>query len=264
MKFWENFSSFELANQAWDKKQALLENKKPLKKVLFDPRIKISFSNFTRIKSLLYLLQKDKKLKLIKFFIKKPLFYLHNLLKSYFSKAPYIVEDNVFLFNLSNFKELKKITDNKDNLFIFGLSYCQKPIECPKKRFSSECIHDYENDICAQCFIGKCSNAINNNDIILVIPDIYFFSETIIELINKNPEKQIIFVISACELSIKMYSDLANMLKIKGLGLKLSSRVCTNFKSFTYAEKGQKNSVTDLNLCNKELMIEIMKIRSEI
>ncbi len=261
MKFWENFSSFDIANEAWDKNQAYLESNTPLKKVQLEPKIKVTFSKFIRIKSLFYLIVQDKKFKLLKYFIKNPLFYLFNLLRSYLTKEPYVKEKELFLFNLNSLNELKNIALNKNALFIFGFSYCQKPIECPKKRFSSECFHNYQNDICSQCFIGKCANAINTNDIFLVIPDVYFIGDKLIDLIHQNPKKEIVFIITSCELSIKMFSDFANMLKIKGLGLQLTKRVCVNFESFLYAEKGKKSGLTDLDTKNKNLFFEILKLR---
>ena len=94
-----------------------------------------------------------------------------------------------------------------------------------------------------------------------MIPDVYYIGEKLLEIINKNPDKEIVFIISSCELSIKMFSDYANMLKIKGLGIKLTSRICTNFKSFLYAEKGKKTGITDLERKNKEFFLEILKLR---
>jgi len=264
MKFWEKFSSFDKANLAWDKKKAGLEKKIPLEKVLFDPKIKTIFSYSYRIKSFFYIINQDKNLKLFKYFLKKPFFYLLNLLKSYFSKEPYIFQKDIFLHNLNNLKELKKIATNKNTLFIFGFSYCQKPLECPKKRFSFECIYDHKNDICSQCFIGKCANAINKKDVFLVIPHINYIGEKLFEILNKNPKKELIFIITSCELSIKMFSDFANMLKIKGLGLPLTKRVCPNFASFLYAEQGKKNGLTDLNNKNKNLLLEILKLRYKL
>jgi hypothetical protein len=261
MKFWENFSSFESANAAWDKKQASLENILSLKKVLFEQKNKLKFSNFIRIKSLFYLIRQDKRLKLLKFFLKKPIINSYNLFRSYLSKEPYIKEKDFFLFNLSNLNELKQLALENSSLFVFGFSYCQKPFECPQKRFSSQCLHDYNNNICSQCFIGKCTNAMNNKDIFLVITDIYHFAKKILELINKNPNKKIIFIITSCELSVKMFSDFANVLKIKALSIKLTKKVCLNYKSFLTAEKGKKSVITDLDKEKKILFLELLKLR---
>lgn len=261
MKFWENFSSFNSANDAWNKKQASLETKNNVKKILFEPKIKIDFSKLDRIKTLFYLIKNDKNLFFLKKIKKNPLLYLFNLFRSYITKEPYRIENDFFLHNFSNSNDLKKNAFDKNATFIFGFSYCQKPINCPKKRFSSDCIHDYRNDICCQCFIGKCANAINKQDMFLVIPDINFIGKKIFEIYDNNPKKNIVFIISACELSIKLFSDYANMLKIKVLGIKLTNRVCTNFKSFLYAEKGIKTGITDLHEISKNFILEILKIR---
>jgi len=275
----EKFSSLEIQKKSNDSKSEDLNKNKNLlvknisiknvskKNKRFSPKIK-NFEKFTiffRFKGLIYLLKQDKKFKLLRFFIKKPIYHSFNLFRSYLQKKPYIKEEkDLFLFNLKNFEDFQKHLSNKNTLLIMGFSYCMKPKLCPKKRFSPDCIHDLNHSICSTCFIGKCINLMSKEDIFLIIPDVYYISGNLIDIKKNHPDREIIFLIMTCNLSIHMFSDNANMIKIKGLSIELSGRICVNNKTFMLAEKGIKPGITSLSYKNEDLVFKILNIRSKI
>ncbi|NGX62827.1 MAG: hypothetical protein KR126chlam6_00229 [Candidatus Anoxychlamydiales bacterium] len=236
------------------KKNSINANIKPIKKV----------TRFFRFKSLVYLLKQDKKLILWNFFLKRPFFHSFKLIKSYLKKAPYIQKEDLFFFNINSFNDLTKKAKDKNSIFVFGYSYCMKPKDCPSKRFTKDCIHDKDNEICQKCEIFHQISKIPANDILLIIPDAYYIGIKLAEIIEKNPKKEIIYIIITCNMCINMFSDLSNMLNIKGLSIELSGRVCRNYKSFLFAEKGIKSGITNLYNNTDEKILDILKIREDI
>jgi len=239
----EKISSLEKKRTSQAKAKASFKNKNGSQNILKKSKIdtpKITnlekFTLLFRLKGLIYLLKQDKQLKLLKFFLKRPIYHSFNLIKSYIKKKPYINEENdLFLFNLKSINDLKNSLTNKNSLLVLGFSYCMKPKECPKKRFTPDCIHDKNNQVCENCFIGKCINSMSKEDIFLIIPDVYYISEKLLEIKKKHPSREIVFIIITCHLSIHMFSDNANMIKMKGLAIELSGRVCVNNKTFLLA-----------------------------
>ena len=267
----EKFSSLEKKSKSKDPKSENLDKNKNLldkniskKDQRFSPKIK-NFEKFTlffRLKGLIYLLKQDKKLKLLRFFIKKPIYHSFNLFKSYIQKKPYIKEEkDLFLFNLKSFNDFKNHLSNKNTLLIICFSYCMKPKHCPEKRFSSDCIHDPNHPICSTCFIGKCINSLPKEDLFLVIPDVYYISDKLTQIKKSHPDREILFVIMTCNLSIHMFADNANMIKMKGLAIEISGRICVNNKTFLLAEKGIKPGVTCLSYKNEDIVFKILYIR---
>lgn len=272
MNFREKFSAIEVANLAKEQNKVFIEDEPSKNKAieLFEIKKNIFpkpiFPKFFKIKTLLYLLKQDKKCKnshLLKFFIKRPFYYSYNLLKSYLRTNPYVLDNDVFLFKMRNINDLQRKTEDKNALFVFGFSYCQKPKDCPVGKFTPSC-SPIKNSVCLNCFIGKCFKMSSNRDQFLVIPDIYYISVKLTELIQRNPKKEIVFVICSCYLSIKMFLDFANMVKLKGVALPLINRVCLNYKSFLFAEKGKKNGITDISEKNKDFLFNILKIRGKL
>ncbi|MBN2478965.1 MAG: hypothetical protein JXA94_01930 [Parachlamydiales bacterium] len=260
----EKYSSFT------DDKKSLDNENQPGKDYFFNknpknPKITTSLEkhNFIfKLKSLKYLIKQDKSNNFLKLFKKRPFFYLKNLFTSYLKSKPYIQSGDNFLFNIATLEILKDRLKKPDVILLFALSYCQRPKECKEKRFSSDCKYDPISTVCSQCFLGKCANLIQKTDKFLIVPDVKFIGDTIFEILNNEKDKEIIFVVSACDLSIKMFADFANILKIKGIGIKLQGRVCLNFETFLHAEKGLKNSLTNLSNDSESLMLELLKTRN--
>jgi hypothetical protein len=56
-----------------------------------------------------------------------------------------------------------------------------------------------------------------------------------------------------------MFSDLANMIGLKGVGLRLDGQVCPTLKAFMAAEDGHKRGVTHLRLETEEKLVELLQ-----
>lgn len=216
------------------------------------------------IKNLIYLLKQDKKHILKKFFLKRFFKNFINLIRSYLKKQNYTQKNNLCYFNIKSYEDfIKEATDDK-NVFIFGLSYCQRPKNCISPRFSNKCDFDDKNETCRDCFIAKYLKEKNLNDHFFIITDVRYISEKIIEILKKVPSKKLFFVISACRFSIEIFANFSNFLKIQGLALTLKGPVCNNFKSFEMAEKGKKFAVTSLDQDIENEFLQIIKIRKKV
>ena len=104
----------------------------------------------------------------------------------------------------------------------------------------------------------------SKEDIFLVVPDVYYISKKLIEIKKKHPDKEVLFVIITCNLSIHMFADNANIFKIKGLAIELSGRICVNNQTFLLAEKGIKPGITCLSYDNEDIVFELLNIRSKV
>jgi predicted transcriptional regulator len=204
-----------------------------------------------KIKALKYLISKNKKL-FFKLFIRHPFLYSYRYLKSYlFSKTK--KEKGAYLFGIPSLLEFKKLLKDKNNTLILGFSYCQKPLDCPVSRFSDLC-----NDKCEKCYISKYMN--KKNIYCFPITTVNFLGEKIFDIIKSKPSN-ILFIITACNISIKMFKDLSNALNMKGIALPLRGNVCGNFDSFHLAEQGIKPHQTIFLKEYEDLIDELLKQR---
>ena len=56
--------------------------------------------------------------------------------------------------------------------------------------------------------------------------------------------KKIIFLITACEMTLEMFGDWGNMTGIQGIGVRLDGRICNTMKAFELSEQGIKPGLT--------------------
>lgn len=248
MKFWDQFQTVESAELAWDKQECEARAKSPLKvlKTLPEmPGITAEAAKNLKWKSLKWMIRKDRGFKIFSSVIKKPIFHLTRFLKSIFSAKSFKREGDFFLYGIDRLEDFKTLLKKKNTLFILGFSYCHKPFECPSGRFTDACIHDSQNPVCRQCFIGKCVHASPEKATIPVyIPTVHYIGNKVFELIKKHPEKQVIFLITACEMTLTMFADYGNMAGIKGVGVRLDGRICNTLKAFELSEEGVKPGLT--------------------
>lgn len=250
-KFWKTYQSWEEAEKAWEEKAHTYRSTHPLKISTHTPQVpgitKGTKKNL-KLKTLKYLLSHDKEGLFRRYFYKHPLKYTFNYLKSALKKERYRREGDFYFYGVQNEADfLKKIKD-PNTLLIAGFSFCQKPLECPDGRFRSTCRFDPEHPVCRQCFIGKARNALpTQGTISVIIPTIYDIGRTLFENLEKHPQKKIMFLISACELSLEMFADFGHMANVQGIGMRLSGRICNTLRAFTLAEDGVKPGLTLLS-----------------
>lgn len=250
LKIWNQATPWEEAEKAWDEKSDTLKKTHPLKTLTQLPRMPGMTKETARhltLKSLKYLLLNDPKRIFLRHFFKHPLRYGFHFLKSALKKRSYTRDGDFFLYGLNSFEEFQSQLKQEDPLLVIGFSYCHKPHECPSGRFSSECIHDPNHPVCRQCFIGKTVNALppNKRGIHpLFIPTIRYIGEEMFKIRETYPDRPLLFLITACEMTLEMFGNWGNMIQAKGIGVRLDGRICNTMRAFELSEAGIKPGLT--------------------
>jgi hypothetical protein len=267
LKLWDQQPSWEAAETVWEEGAQKAQASHPLKGLtnLPDiPGITKETRRFLKWKSLKYIFQHDTEKVIPRHVLKHPIRYSLKFLKSLFKKSSYTRFDDFFLYGIKNLDAFKTLLKEENTLLVVGFSYCHKPFECPKGRFTDACVHDPDNATCRQCFIGKVVNAMPSEGTIpLFIPTIHYIGQKIFEIVEQNPDKKIIFIITACEMTLEMFGDLGNMVGIQGIGVRLDGRICNTMKAFELSEKGIKPGLTVVLEPAKEKILELIRIRRE-
>jgi hypothetical protein len=265
LRLFDEHPSWEKAEQTWEDKAKVAKEQKPLKMLKRLPKmpgITKGAARFLKLKSLKWMLAHDTSGKIRSHFLKKPLTYTYKIITSLFQKKQYARDDDFFLYGVKNLKEFQSLLSNDNNLFVLGFSYCHKPLECPSGRFTDECVHDLKNPICQQCFIGKSVHALpQKNTYPLFIPTVHYISEQILEIQEKNPGKTLLFLITACEMTLEMFGLFGNMANIKGVGVRLDGRICNTMRAFELSEQGIKPGLTVVLDRTQERMLELIRLR---
>lgn len=264
---WKPEKSWEENENTWDQgvshaqKQQKLKTLKTLPQM---PGITPDAAKNLKWKSLKYMVTHDKGFHILKGFLKHPLRYGRELIKSAFQSKPYTKSGDFFFYGIKSLKEFEKLLKQEDNVFVVGFSYCHKPFECPSGRFTDACIHDPNNPVCRQCFIGKCINALPEKKCVpLLIPTIHYIGKEIFDVVHNNPNKKVIFMITACEMTLEMFGDWGNMVGIKGIGVRLDGRICNTMRAFELSENGVKPGLTVVLDDTQKQMLELIRKRWE-
>lgn len=266
LKMWQAHPSWSEAEKAWDAGAEVAAAVHPIKgldKLPNMPGITEETAKGLKWKSLKWMIAKDAGLKVLKGVMKHPFKYGWGLLRSYMKKKPYVREGDFFLYGMNNVEEFTSAVQKRDSLLVVGFSYCHKPFECPSGRFSDGCIHDPVNPVCRQCFIGKCYNALPEKNVFpVVIPTIHHIGSKIFEIVHSHPGKEVLFLITACEMTLEMFGDWGNMVGIKGIGVRLDGRICNTMKAFELSEMGVKPGLTVVLEPTQKQFLEWIKLRS--
>lgn len=265
LKMWKEHTSWQEAEAAWDQQAEIASSTHPIKRLtrLPDmPGMTEETAKHLKWKSLKWMLTKDKGLKLLRKVLKHPLKYGIALIRSMLQKKPYRRDGDFFLYGVESVEEFTKLVSDKETLFVMGFSYCHKPFECPSGRFTDACIHDRDHPVCQQCFIGKCFQAMPEIQVIpLVIPTIHYIGKKILDIVQANPKKQVIFMITACEMTLEMFGDWGNMVGIQGIGVRLDGRICNTMKAFELSEMGVKPGLTVVLETTQKRMMDVIRTR---
>lgn len=265
LKIWNEHDSWEDAVAAWDRQAVKAAKDHPIKKLsrMPDmPGITPETAKNLKWKSLKWMIIKDKGFKILRNFLKHPLKYGKAFFKSAIQKKPFLRDEDFFLYGVKSVEAFAELLKNKETLLVVGFSYCHKPFECPSGRFNEHCMHDATNPVCQQCFIGKCMHAIPERNVIpLVIPTIHYIGGKIFDIVHANPAKKVIFMITACEMTLEMFGDWGNMVGIKGIGIRLDGRICNTMKAFELSEEGIKPGLTVVLEPTKQRIMDLIKTR---
>ena len=262
-RLWNQHSSCNEAEKAWDEKAQEAAKTNPLKVLKTLPSIPGMTEDTAKNlkwKSLKWMITKDEKFAVMKHIFKHPIRYLVRYTKSLFNKKSFIRDDDFFLYGLSSVQHFKKELAKDDTLLVVGFSYCEKPHECPSGRFTPDCIHDVNNPVCQQCFIGKAVHALpEERTIPLFIPTIHYISKKIFEIIEANPTKKVYFLITACEMTLEMFGDWGNMSGIRGIGVRLDGRICNTMRAFELSETGIKPGLTIVTEHTQKRILDLLQ-----
>jgi len=267
LKLYEQKSlEFEKAESEWEEKAQFACRQKPLKnlKVLPNmPGMTEETARGLKWKCLKWIVAKDEGFSILRNFLKRPFKYGYRLVSSMLKGKPYVRDGDFFLYGVKTIESFCKLLEDPDSLFVIGFSYCHKPFECPSGRFTDKCVNDPESLVCQQCFIGKAVHlAPKQKAITLFIPTIHYIGNKIFEIVQENPAKKVLFLITACEMTLEMFGDLGNMVGIQGVGVRLDGRICNTMKAFELSEEGIKPGLTVVLDDTKEKILQIIKKRS--
>jgi len=267
LKIWDQSATWEESEKHWEEGALSAAQQQSIQKLSQLPKmvgITPDTAKFLKWKAFRWMLTKDVDQKVLPQFWKHPFKYGWRYLKSLFYKKGYTRKGDFFLYGFQTLEQFEKSLKNREHLFVLGFSYCHKPFECPSGRFTSECIHDADHPVCRQCFIGKSVHASKEeNTILLFIPTVHYIAGKILEIVHANPKKKIIFLITACEMTLEMFSDWGNMVGIQGVGVRLDGRICNTLKAFELSEQGIKPGLTVVLDPAQKQMLEWIRIRRE-
>jgi hypothetical protein len=259
--------NWEEAEKAWDQKAQLASSKTPLKKLAVLPDmvgITPETAKHLKWKSLKWMLTQDHDWFILKNFFKHPFKYGWAFLKSCWQTKPYKREGDFFLYGVDSVNQFQTLLENQSAIFVLGFSYCHKPFECPSGRFTPNCIRDASHPVCQQCFIGKSVNAITSKQTIpLFIPTIHYVGGKMFDIVHQNPGTPVIFIITACEMTLEMFGDWGNMVNLKGIGIRLDGRICNTMKAFELSEKGIKPGLTVVLDETQKKILSLLRYRNQ-
>ncbi|MDF2577112.1 MAG: hypothetical protein K0S74_596 [Chlamydiales bacterium] len=266
--FWDDFQTWEQAESAWDLPREELIKQSPLnspKHLPNIPGITQETKKNLKWKSLKYMVKHDHEGKIRKNFLRHPFRYGAQFIRSAYKTEPFKIDGDFYLYGVESVDDFISRTGNvSESILVVGFSYCHKPHECPSGRFNESCIRDPAHSVCRQCFIGKSLHALPQKNVVpLVISTIHYIGEKMFDVVHHNPGKEILFVISACELCLKMFADWGNMVNAKGIGIRLDGRICNTMKAFELSEIGIKPGLTVILEATQKRVLDIIRCRRE-
>jgi hypothetical protein len=264
---WDAFATWKEAEAAWDEEAEKMSATYPVKGLTRLPQMQgivEETAKNLKWKSLKWILTKDHKKEVRKGFLKKPFKYAYGYLSSVFKEHSFKRDGDFFFYGIDKVSDFEDLLEQPDTLLVLGFSYCHKPFECPSGRFTDECIHDPEHPVCRQCFIGKAVNALpEKNTVSLSIPTVHYIGGKIFEIVHSHPDKKVIFMITACEMTLTMFGDLGNMVGIQGIGVRLEGRICNTMKAFELSENGIKPGLTVVTNETQQRILDLLRVRRD-
>ncbi len=262
MNFWDHYKTWEEAEEAWEAGAASAAQENPVKKLRVLPQmpgITEETAHHLKWKSLKYMVSHDAGGKIRKHVLRYPLRYGWRYLSSLFRKKSYLRERDFFFYGLDSLEQFEREVQKKESLLVVGFSYCQKPHECPSGRFNDQCLNNPDHPVCRQCDIGKVLQALPKGTLPLIIPTVHYIGDQIFQLVHAHPDKQVLFLITACEMTLEMFGDWGNMAAIRGIGIRLDGRICNTMRAFELSEEGIKPGLTVTTPETQERLLALVK-----
>ena len=244
VKFWHGHDNWAQAEQAWDARAAELAAQAPLRTFKKNPNlpgIRPGTRRFLAWKSLSYLHRHDHSGKLRRYFWRHPLRHGIGLVKSLLRGRSYHRDGDFFLYGIIDVADFVRRLEQPNAVLVVGFSYCHKPFECPAGRFTDQCSHDRDSPVCGQCFIGKAVHSLPEVRVIpLFITTVHYIGEQMIAARAAWPGHEVLFLITACELTLEMFGLVGCAVGLEGIGVRLDGQICNTMKAFAASEIGIK------------------------
>jgi hypothetical protein len=260
--FWSRYPSWESANEAWESRAKEAQQIHPLKNLKVLPKMPamtLSTKRLFKLKALIYLIYHDRDFKLIRSLVRQPFKRMKRYLQSCWRGKSYKRDDDFFFYGVESTKHFLRSFFYSPTVFLLGFSYCHKPYECPDGRFSDRCRADEQNVICQQCFIAKAVHAAPIQSQLLFIPTVHYIAQKVFEALENAEGKQVLFLISACEMTLEMFGDWGNAVGIEGIGVRLDGRICNTMRAFELSERGIKPGLTVVLPKTQERILQTLK-----
>ncbi|MBJ7449623.1 MAG: hypothetical protein JHC93_04610 [Parachlamydiales bacterium] len=268
LRILNNHKKWDQAEAAWDEGVEAAKNLKQIKSLKSNPKmvgVTKDTMRFIRLKGLKYIATHPESAGIRREILKRPFVYTYRYIKSLLRKKPYDKrEGDFFYFGLNSEEEFKNYLKDPDAILVVGFGYCHKPFECPSGRFTTECIHDIENPVCRQCFIGKSVHLMPENNVIpLYLTTLHYFGHEMLKLRHKYPDRNILFMVTTCEMTFEMTGDFSNMIDTKGIGVRLDGRICNTMCAFKLSENGIKPGLTVVLDDTQKRLLDLLRYRHE-
>ncbi len=262
-KFWDRFSSWEEADKEWEKREKESAEHYQVRKLTSLPKgptIVSGQDQFLRCKGLYWLLTSKGWWRFWYQLFFHPFSSFRRYLCSLRAPCSYTQDGDFFLYGINTVEEAERLLQDKETVLFVGFSYCQKPFECPFGRFSKKCNADLESRICRQCLIGKTYHTLpEERTFFSIIPTASDIALAMIEAKKRYPNKKVLFLITACEMALKMFGDFAPAIGVQGIGVRLSGRICNTLWAFTLSERGIKPGLTQLSEQSEERFFSLLR-----
>lgn len=253
---------WKMAKCAWEEKEKIAQSAHPIHTLKTLPKmagITAETKKGLRWKAFKWMVTRDAEKAVLPRFFRHPFRYGWNYLRSLFRPYSFTRKGDLFFYGIRDKKELIELYKKENSLLVIGFSYCHKPIECPSGRFTDKCCHDSNHNVCQQCFIGKMVHLMPKERVIpLYIPTVHYIGAKMLEIAQANLKKEIIFLITACEMTLTMFADWGNMVGIKGVGVRLDGRICNTMRAFELSEEGIKPGLTVVLENTQQELLELL------
>lgn len=262
VKFWQGHDDWSRAEAAWDERAAALARQKPLKTFRKNPDlpgIRAGTRRFLAWKSLSYLHRHDHSGKLRRYFWRHPLRHGFGLLKTLLRGRTYRRDGDFFMYGLADTEAFVRRLQQPNAVLVLGFSYCHKPFECPAGRFTDQCSHARDNPVCGQCFIGKALHSLPDMRVIpLFITTVHYIGEQMLAARAAWPGRDLLFLITACELTLEMFGLVGRAVGLEGIGVRLDGQICNTMKAFAASEVGIKPGLAIVTEPTQARMMNIL------
>ena len=166
-------------------------------------------------------------------------------LRYYYEKPSLKGNAGFFLFNIDNPCEFQRQKTHYYDIIV-GVSYCQKPINCPSGRFNDEC-KPKDLTVCRDCVVNQIrKQALDSNLKFIILTTSFDFARFHLERTNNRMQSsRILYIVSVCPYILNISKLFGFILNTILISFPLTKRGCRNAREFISAEKGGKTERTE-------------------